>query len=271
MASPRAQTSPPVIADTIPVRARKDFRIDQVRYRNYLATSLNDSVKLKKADAKDWSDYNAALAKLQTTLQQNPFNNVQDYIDGKNDFKSLQLIEQGKVPNTAKICLRQLIFNLNTATTLLGSPMSADVEPKLLSSVIRNIDTLALSYIVPYVTRALSMMRYPKIVFQVVDKNNVEVKNVNCLLVTPKVCRDISCKSCKATMPPCQELTFAKMVEQRDYSFDCMNPKVLDVAPGVYHVFVVSGNKIIGYQWASFDAGDLMAGTTPKTVKIALQ
>lgn len=262
------------VLDTIPQKAKQHFRVDQIKYQRYLSTIVKDSVKVQKASAKDWDDFELTHKKLQTTLTSNPQGNVRDYIDLNKDFVSLKLVERSKEAITAQFSLRQLIFNINLANSILNNPMTSAAEPKLLSAVINNIDTLCLVYIAPYAMRTLSgpsHLSYPKIAFQVLNKNNVEVKNVTCYLVTPKVCRDISCKTCKVSADPCEQHTIASIISEGDYTFDCANPKTLDVAPGVYHLFVVENNKIIDYQWRTFDANDIQASATPKTVKIILR
>ncbi len=259
--------------DTIPKHMYKYFTVDNGRYLHYLHTNLNDSVKSVKASAKDWDDFNAAYNKLSQTLKNNPFNHVADYISPNKDYKSIELIDNKFQTNTAKVCLRQLIFNIKLSDLLLNKPLADKTDLQLLSMSITNIDTLCLAYIVPYVghNKVMALMRKPKIIFKVFDKTGAELKNANCYLVSPYVCRSLACLSCKNIAAPCEPQTVDKIIGQKDYLFDCANPSVLEIAPGPYHIFIVNNGTIVSYKSWSTDASDFTADFQPKTINLRVQ
>ena len=260
------------VVDTIPKQMYQYYKIDQLRYRTYINAGLQDSVKLLKATNADWDDFDKAYNRLQQTFKNNPFNNIHDYVNSNSDYKSIGLVDRKFQTNTAKVCLRQLIFNINVSDLLLNKELTDKTDLKLLSMSIKNIDTLCLSYIVPFVTHNLYLLRYPKIIFKILDKAGTELRTAGCYLVTPKLCRDIACKTCSIFTTPCVTETVNNIIGLRDYVFDCANPSALTIAPGIYHLFIIDNGKIISYKSWSTDANDLMTGAgEAKTINIFLQ
>jgi len=260
-----------VITDTIPTRVRKFYTVDNKRYLTYLNTNLEDSVKLLKAGASDWQDFETAYSKLTQTIKNNPFSNVSNYISPDRDFKSIELIDKTFLTNTAKVCLRQLIFNIKLSDVLLNKLLTDKIDLQLLSMSITNIDTLCLAYLVPYVTKSMALMKYPKIIFKVFDKDGMELNKAGCYLVSPYVCRSLACLSCKNISTPCELHTVDKIIGQKDYMFDCANPSAIGIAQGPYHIFIVNNGAIIGYKSWSTDANDLSQDFQPKTINLHVQ
>ncbi len=106
-----------------------------------------DSIKLPKADARDWADFASAHDNLNSILQQDPYKNVQNYIDVDNDLVDLRAIEEKYLDRTAKVILQQLTMNITLLSQLLAKKLTDTVDLKPVKTVIENIKGLIDDYV----------------------------------------------------------------------------------------------------------------------------
>jgi hypothetical protein len=261
-----------LLRDTIPIGRYKYFQIDDARYKIYMNSAINkDSVKLLKASTADWADFAKAYETLKKSLKNNQYDNVQNYLDTANDFTELTLLNQTRLPHTAKVCLRQLIFNISLVNQLLAKPLNGKEDLELLSSVMKNIDVLVASYIAPIgTTYILKELVLPKVRLRIYDKEGAELNNVKCYFISNRTCRDIACMTCLPAMDPCDGSNINAITGKADISYDCANPTAIKINFGHYHIFVISRNKIIYTELRNFD-GNSIASAENNEIKIILQ
>jgi hypothetical protein len=241
-------------ADTIPLNKRFVYRLDNAKFKRYQALARKDSTKLQLADTTDWKDFSKIHSKLKATIEKDEHQNVQNYIDTAAELSELQLVNPEFAKFTAKVCLRQLIFNLKLLDQLLNRQLDEEADVELLSMIMQNIDTLITKYILTFGNRELAKsIISPTVIFKVFDSSGVEITNAKCYLITPKTCRDIVCKSCMPAKLPCEESLIGQIVSKNDKVYDCANPVPVPVYYGRYHIYVVNGNKVLFYEMRQID------------------
>jgi hypothetical protein len=261
-----------IYQDTVPLSRNKYFQIDDARYKIYMNSVINkDSVKLLKASATDWADFANAYEALKKSLKNNQYDNVKNYLDTANDFKELTLLNQRRLPHTAKVCLRQLIFNISLVNQLLAKPLNGKEDLGLLSSVMKNIDVLVASYIAPIgTTYVLKELVLPNVRLRIFNKDGAELNNVKCYFISNRTCRDIACMTCLPAMDPCDGSNINAIIGKADISYDCANPAAIKINFGHYHIFVISRNKIIYTELRNID-GNSIASADNNEIKIIFQ
>jgi hypothetical protein len=250
----------PITVDSIPLNARRFYRVDSIRYKKYLQETGRDSVLLIKANSKDWNDFREIRASITQTLKNDSLGNVSSYIDTANDFAELSLLQEEFVPNTARVCLRQLIFTLRQINLLIKKPLTENSDVVLLSAAMKNMDTLLDRYILTFGEPGTVNPQSADLRFNVTDKNGKAVTNAICYLLTPKTCRDIACKTCTVS-PDCASDKLRDIIAKNDKAFDCANDVSVPVFFGRYHVFVVSGNKLLSYEMKQVDEHTVRPGS----------
>ncbi len=258
--------------DTIPISRYKYYKIDDSRYKIYLNSVVNkDSVKLLKATAQDWTEYATAYENLKRSFAKNAYNNVQNYIDTTIDFNELKLLNQKFLPHTAKVCLRQLTYNISLLNQLLAKPLNEKADLQLLTSVMNNINTLVATYIAPIgTTFAIRELFLPNLRIKVFGKDRVELNNAQCYFISNKTCRDIACMTCLPAMDPCDAGNINAIIGKADISYDCANPVAIKVNFGHYHIFVISRSKIVFSEMRNIDENSI-ASAENNEIKIFLQ
>ena len=246
--------------DSIPLNARRFYRIDSMRYKKYLQESGRDSVSLVRPNPKDWSDFREIRASIARSIKKDSLGNVYNYIDTANDFAELSILNEEFAPNTARVCLRQLIFTLRQIDVLIKKPLTENSDVVLLSSAMRNMDTLLNRYILTFGDQGTINPQAAQLQFKIMDKNGNAITNAICYLLTPKTCRDIACKSCTIA-PDCAGDKLRDIIAKNDKAFDCANDVTVPVFFGRYHVFVVSGNKVLSYEMKQVDDHTAQSGS----------
>ncbi len=264
-----ASSGKSVFIDSIPLNARKFYRVDSARYKKYLQESARDSVSLVRPNPKDWSDFREIRASINQTLKRDSLGNVYNYIDTANDFAELSILTEEFAPNTARVCLRQLIFTLRQIDVLIKKPLAENSDVVLLSSAMRNMDTLLNRYILTFGDQGTINPQSAELQFKVTDKDGKTITNAICYLLTPKTCRDIACKSCTIT-PDCVSDKLRDIVAKNDKAFDCANDATIPVFFGRYHVFVVAGNKVVSYEMKQVDDHTAKSGSA-RVISLSLK
>ncbi len=245
--------------DTIPIGRYKYFRVDSAKYRIYLNSAINkDSVKLAKASTGDWAEFTMAYDSLRLTLIINPNNNVQNYIDSANDFRELTLLNETRLPHTAKVCLRQLTFNIRLLNQLLRKQIDKE-DLVLLNNIMGNIQTLVSAYIAPIgYTFMLADIGLFNVRLRVFDRDRTtELTNAQCYFLSNHSCRDIACMTCLPGMDPCDAGNINAIVGQSDIRYDCANPTGIRIGFGHYHVFVITNGRIVYADLKHFDENSI--------------
>lgn len=257
--------------DTIPISRYKYFRVDDDKYKRYLNTFINkDSVKLLKASVTDWSDFDKAFENLKKSLRKNVYNNVENYVDTVTDFKELKLLNPKFLPNTAKVCLRQLIFNIGLVNQLLAKQLDKE-DLTLLAAILKNIDKLVSDYIAPVGSiMMIHELGLTNVRLRVYGKDRTELNNARCYFVSNHTCRDIACMTCLPSMDPCDGKNINAIVSNSEISYDCANPGGIKIGFGHYHIFVMSNNKIIYSELRHIDENSIPAAANNE-INIFLQ
>lgn len=258
--------------DTIPLGRNKYYKVDDASNLTYMNSSINkDSVKLEKASKTDWEEFAKAYAGLQSILQLNRFDNVVNYIDTSKDFIEMKLLKQDFFPNAAKVCLRQLTFNVQLLNQLLARPLPENTDVQLLSSVMNNIDILVNKYVATKgVTMTIRNVLLPNVNIKVFDNNGAELTNAKCYFISFKTCRDIACRSCIPGLDPCADNNINAIINKPDVIFDCTNPVKIKIDYGHYHFFVINNNKIRHYEQMHIDENRLSSEDNQQ-IRINLQ
>jgi hypothetical protein len=247
-----------MLRDTIPLGRYKYFRIDDARYKIYMNSAINkDSVKLLIANDSDWLGYDKAHSDLKKVLAIDPYKNVSNYIDTITDFKEFALLNKKFLPYTAKVCIRQLTFNIKLLTSILNKPLSSQADISIMNAVIANLDVLVKNYIAP-VGNVTFLAKYitlfvPNVRIRVFDKDKTELNNVQCYFITRKTCRDVSCATCLPSLDPCDAANIKAIINNPDKLFDCANPNSVNINFGYYHLFIIGKNKILYHEIREFD------------------
>jgi len=258
--------------DSIPLGRYKYYKIDQSSNSRYLNSSISkDSVRQEKAGKADWDDFAKAYATLQKSFVANQYNNVENYIDTGKDFIELKLLTADFFPNTAKVCLRQLSFNIQLLNQLLAKPLTEKTDVQLLSAVTNNIDVLINKYVATKGTvLSTKILLLPKVSIKVFDHTGTELTNAKCYFISFRTCRDIACRSCVPGLDPCDESNISAITSKPDGVFDCTNPVKINVDYGHYHFFVISNKKIRYYEQLHIDENSVSSGDNNQ-IKINLQ
>lgn len=238
--------------DTVPLRGRNVFILDQEKVRAYKNFQLQDSIKLPMATRKDLALYQNALDQLKTIIQADPYQNADKYIDLDNE---LILPDSDKLPfglsDTEKLPIPQLLLNqltdnINMLRVILSDSINTSSSFHLLDMLIENNKTLSAQTVFRMGNILMrSHKSYPIVTLEIKDSSLSVIPEGLGYLITNDIVRKVGLTLCDFTIKPCTVSDFGKIVVTPGNSYLQMAGTKPEKVPfGKYHLFISDGTKI---------------------------
>jgi hypothetical protein len=241
------------LQDTIRIRGSRAFVFDPKKIAVFDSGLARDSMSVPLATSKDMAAYQNAVDRLKNIIQEDPYQNVANYIDLETELVLPDTDNISQIFNSAtnrypmpQLLLNQLTVNIHMIREILSNFVTEPSSFRVLDMLIENNRQLSSQTVFSLGNMVLMKhVSYPTISVIVLDSNQSIIPSALGYLVRNDVVRKVGFTFCDFTVKPCKISDFNKLVVNASHPYlTFTGSQVGEVPFGKYHLFVSDGKAV---------------------------